>query len=157
MLSIASPPLGTLLRSYSSAMPGTETWSLGRNFERMLGKIVRSVLPMKAIAIWVAIELGSSPPLLMLANKGIDCRICPPTVGYSVGGNLIEVLTQRGDRVGADDTGDDLNGASKSQSIEKETRPRNQALHETSRCPSLSWSCCFWDGVRTLFGKGRNL
>ena len=78
MLSIASPPLGTLLRSYSSATLGTETWTLGRNFERMLGKIVRSVLPMKAIAIWVAIELGSSPPLLMLANKGIDCRICPP-------------------------------------------------------------------------------
>jgi hypothetical protein len=44
----------------------------------MIGKIVRSVLPMKAIAIWVAIELGSSPPLLILANTGIDCRICPP-------------------------------------------------------------------------------
>ena len=59
-------------------MPGTETRSLGRNFERMLGKIVRSALPMKAIAIWVTIELGSSPLLFMLAKKGIDCKICPP-------------------------------------------------------------------------------
>ena len=38
-------------------------------------------------------------------------------VGYGVGGDLIEVLAQRGDCVGADDTGDDLKGASKSQSI----------------------------------------
>ena len=33
---------------------------------------------MKAIAIWVTIELGSRPLLFMLANKGIDRRICPP-------------------------------------------------------------------------------
>jgi len=44
----------------------------------MSGKIVRSALPMKAIAIWVTIELGSSPLLFMLAKKGIDCKICPP-------------------------------------------------------------------------------
>jgi hypothetical protein len=60
-------------------------------------------------------------------------------VGYGVGGNLIEVLAQRGNCVDADDTGDDLNGPSMSQSIETESRPRNQALHETSRRPSLSW------------------
>jgi hypothetical protein len=40
---------------------------------------------------------------------------------------LIEVLPQRGNCVGADDTGDDLNGASKSQFLGTDSRPRASA------------------------------
>ena len=84
-------------------------------------------LPMKAIGYWVAIVLGSSSPLLMPANKGIDFRICPRC------SRLWRRRQFDCSVEGADDTGDDLKGASKFQFIETESRPRKRALHETSR------------------------
>jgi hypothetical protein len=45
-------------------------------------------------------------------------------VGNCVGGNLIEVVAQRGNYIGAEDAGGQLDRAGKFQFIETETRPR---------------------------------
>ena len=49
-------------------------------------------------------------------------------VGYGVGGNLIEVMAQRGDCVDADDTGDDLNGPASLNPLRRRAAPSERFM-----------------------------